>query len=380
MFYELARQLSLRGHKVHIIKHKILGSYKRDLDKLPRIFIHEIAPALVHRGGLPAGIIENLLFTINSVLLGIRLVKEESIDLIHANNYSPVIAGWVLSKITRRPFLVTIHDITTPHGLEFQKRWFQQFGHFTTQKALLAYFLEFLSIVLPKNIHTVSSASKQDILKIKKKNIYIIPNVTSAETCLAGDVSYDKNVLYIGRLVFYKNLEVILKAIRIVSDAEIHLIVVGDGPMREKWQNLAHSIGVADRVRFEGYVSDERKKELLRKTSALVLPSVWEGFGIVLLEAWGFRKPVIVSDLPPLNQIVEHGEDGVVANPFKPEEWAKYISILISDQKLAQRLGENGYAKLRKYYNSEDWTTRFETLYRQLIHEHSSSHSRRHWL
>ncbi|MEM2793435.1 MAG: glycosyltransferase family 4 protein, partial [Candidatus Methanomethylicia archaeon] len=130
-------------------------------------------------------------------------------------------------------------------------------------------------------------------------------------------------------------------------------------------------LGIMDKVEFKGHTSHEEKIEILRRASALVLPSLFEGFGMVILEAWAYKKPVIVADLPPLNQIVEHGRDGFIVNPFKPEEWMKYILLLTSNKEFAKELGFNGYSKLVEKYNIRNWITRFERLYKELIESFS---------
>ncbi|MEM2297859.1 MAG: glycosyltransferase, partial [Ignisphaera sp.] len=174
-------------------------------------------------------------------------------------------------------------------------------------------------------------------------------------------------IVFIGRLVFYKNLEVVLKALKCMSSQDVKLTVIGDGPMKKHWQKLAEDLGITDKVEFKGYVPHEEKIKILRRASALVLPSLFEGFGIVILEAWAYKKPVIVANTPPLNQIVEHGKNGFIVNAFEPKEWASYITILIDDKKLAKNLGASGYNKLTEKYGAKNWIISFERLYKEIV-------------
>jgi glycosyltransferase involved in cell wall biosynthesis len=82
--------------------------------------------------------------------------------------------------------------------------------------------------------------------------------------------------------------------------------------MRRDWEDLVKHYGLGDIVEFKGYVSHKEKLYYLSRCRALVLPSTFEGFGMVILEAWALRKPVIVTDVEPLNKIVEHGVDGYI--------------------------------------------------------------------
>ena len=372
MFYQIASELSKRGHKISIIKHKIIG--KEYTYNNNNIKVIEVYPAIEHKGRLPASFLQNFLYIINCVRSGLKIIKSEKVHVIHANNYSPVFAGWLISKLTHRPLVVTIHDVASLHGVDFWKKWMRQFGGFSYLKSVIGYIAELLTIRLAKNIHTVSTTSKNDILKLfpwkRKHNLCVITNGISLEYYDIPDIDeirYEDEIAFIGRLVFYKNLDVVLKAVSIVPRNNFKLTVLGNGPMRNHWEKLAIEYGVSKKVNFRGYVSHGEKLKVLRRVSALVLPSIFEGFGIVILEAWAFKKPVIVADVSPLNEIVEHGRDGFVADPYNPEEWAKYIKMLLEDRDLARKIGENGYRKLIDQYTVEKTVNKFEQLYKEVV-------------
>jgi len=116
-------------------------------------------------------------------------------------------------------------------------------------------------------------------------------------------------MVFIGRLVYYKHLEVVIEALKILRDkCNVRLVVLGDGPMRRDWENLVKHYGLGDIVEFKGYVSHKEKLYYLSRCRALVLPSTFEGFGMVILEAWALRKPSYRCrrlDVEPLNKIVD---------------------------------------------------------------------------
>ena len=92
IFYQLADQLARRGHKVFVIKHRMLksDSPRDDLNSLPsNVVIYEIDPAVEHKGGLPAGIFQNILYVLNSIKAGLKIIKNNRVDVIHCNNFSP---------------------------------------------------------------------------------------------------------------------------------------------------------------------------------------------------------------------------------------------------------------------------------------------------
>ena len=376
MFYQLAVQLAKRGHKVFVIKHRMLNSNSsRDsLNSLPlpsNVIVYEIDPAVEHKGGLPAGIIQNILYVFNSIKTGLKIIKRNRVDIIHCNTYSPVFAGWFLSKLTSIPLLVTIHDVGSLHGYNFWERWMQQFGRLSKIKAFIGYVSELLTIKLSKNIHTVSETSKKDILSFNPKcNVYVIPNSLNLEYYKLKSedrIEYGGFIVFIGRLVYYKHLEIVIEALRILrSKYNVKLVVLGDGPMRRYWESLVERYNLKDIVEFKGYVSHREKLYYLSKCRALVLPSTFEGFGMVILEAWALRKPVIVADVEPLNKIVTHGIDGYVVKN-RPEIWAKHIYLLAINEELSKKMGNNGYRKLVTKYGLDKQISDLERLYIKLV-------------
>jgi glycosyltransferase involved in cell wall biosynthesis len=375
MFYQLANQLGKKGHRVIVFKHKMSSDSSKDYSEnlSPNVIVYEVNPAVVHRGGLPAGILQNMLYVLNSIKAGLKIIKSNRVDIIHCNNYSPIFAGWLLSKLTGIPLLVTIHDVASLHGYNFWKKWMRQFGRFSKIKAFIGYTFELLTIKLSKNIHTVSKTSKRDILSFNSKcRVYVIPNTLNLEyykPVFENEIEYGDFIVFIGRLVYYKHLEVVIEALRILRDkCDVKLVVLGDGPMRGNWEDLVKRYNLKDVVEFKGYVSHEEKLYYLSKCRALVLPSIFEGFGIVILEAWALRKPVIVADVEPLNKIVTHEIDGhIVKN--RPESWAEHIHLLMTNKELSRQMGNNGYKKLVMEYNIDKQVNELEKLYTKLVTE-----------
>jgi len=377
MFYQLADYLGRRDHKVFVIKHRVLGLdlSKDNLGSLSsNVVVYEIDPAVEHKGGLPAGIFQNILYVLNSIKIGLKIIKSNQVDVIHCNNYSPVFAGWLLSKLTGVPLLVTIHDVASLHGYNFWQKWMKQFGRFSKIKGFIGYISELLTIKLSKNIHTVSETSRRDILPFNSKcHVYVMPNSLNLEYYkpVSGDkIEYGDFIVFIGRLVYYKHLEIVIEALRILRDrCNVKLVVLGDGPMRKSWENLVERYNLKDIVEFKGYVPHEKKLYYLSKCRALVLPSTFEGFGIVILEAWAFRKPVIVADVEPLNRIVEHGFNGFIMKKNSATTLAEYIHLLMSNEELSRRLGDNGYRKLIERYSLDRYVSEMEKLYVKIISE-----------
>ena len=117
--------------------------------------------------------------------------------------------------LTGVPLLITVHDVASLHGYDFWRRWMRQFSRLSKVKALIGYVSELLIIKLSKNIHTVSETSKRDILSFNSKcHVYVIPNSLNLEyykPISKNEIEYGDFIVFIGRLVYYKHLEVVIE-------------------------------------------------------------------------------------------------------------------------------------------------------------------------
>ena len=273
--------------------------------------------------------------------------------------------------MSKKPHIITIHDIYSIEGKEFWSRWYGQENN-ANAFCSLAFLAERMIVNMPFSIiHTVSDASRRDIEKLlfgQKKNITVIPNGINLNDYRANRITYDDFILYVGRLIFYKNVDKLIKAFKILIESgyDTRLVIIGDGPLKRYLYALIKKLNLEKKVSLLGRVSHTDKVMYLSRATALALPSIYEGFGIVILEAWALKKPVIVADVGPLNEIVEHGRDEFMADPYNPEEWAKYIKLLLENKDLAQKW-ENGYEKLINHYTVEKTVDKLERFYKQII-------------
>lgn len=180
-------------------------------------------------------------------------------------------------------------------------------------------------------------------------------------------------ILFIGRLVPYKGVDVLLRSLaRVTGSAWI----VGDGPLRESLETECRRLGVADRVRFTGAVSDAEVVAHLHACDVLVLPSVThaETFGVVQIEAMACGKPVIStnvrSGVPWVNR---DGETGLVVEPGDPRALAEAIERLASDDVLNRRMGEAGRARVAREFTLEGMAARTADLYRTVLAERTAT-------
>ncbi len=176
-------------------------------------------------------------------------------------------------------------------------------------------------------------------------------------------------VLFVGRLVPYKGVDVLIDA---MASVEATCLIVGDGPLRASLESHAASRGVSSRVRFLGGVSDADLAAHLHACDLFVLPSVTrqETFGVVQLEAMACGRPVVSTDLetgvPWVNQ---HETTGLVVRPGDAAALAAALTRLSGDPVLRERFGAAGRARVASQFTVEAMTRATTALYEEVVRD-----------
>jgi len=339
------------------------------------MIVHRIKPRVEYNSTLPPSMAQNILFIINAIRKGSEIIKHKRIDIIHTNSFSPLIVGSILSKIHKIPVVATIHDVYKDINW---KKWAQE-NNLSIISSIVGSLFEKICLKMPtSSIHAVSNATKQDLMDFKVKSVVkVIYNGIDFERYDRLDVKKDyKNyVIYIGRLVFYKNLDIVItsfgEVLKKLPDAKF--IIVGTGPMRQKWEKLVSELGLDQNIKFTGHISHEKKLELLGQSSALLLPSLVEGFGLVLLEAFAMCKPVLVANVRSYKEIVEEGTDGFMLPAYDIDAWSEKIIFLLRNKTISQKMGCQGRLKAENKFTMHDVADQTESLYFELCSKSKST-------
>lgn len=360
----IANNLARNGHKVWVITNNVKNEKYEESENLK---IVTVKPTIEYHGGLPPSFSENIQYVINAFREGRKLVKKEKIDIIHSNNFSPALAGSLISHFTNTPHITTIHDIFSIYEKDFWKKWAVQSKVSYINARLVPFFEKLMMEFRYDCIHTVSDATKADIQKIgTKKRICVIPNSFEIKVPIEVETKKEQFV-YLGRLVFYKNIEVILRAWDIVVKKypTAKLVIAGDGPYKTTLQNIAKNLKV--NITFAGYVTSEEKSKLISESNALLFPSLIEGFGLVILEAFSQKRPVLTSNIPPMSDIVEDQKTGYLIDPHDEKKWAERIIKLIKEPEISQKMGQAGFHVLKEKYNQEIFYQKIINMYQSVL-------------
>lgn len=270
-----------------------------------------VAPAvpLYTRSGRRS-LVEPLVFALG--LLRALLRSHEHVWDVASFPYLSVPVAWLLSRIKRRTLIVTWLEYWGPYWREYLG-WAAPVGQ----------LLERLALRCSPRIVVLSEHTRAQLLAygVAPERITVVPNGVDLERIRAVPEASERfDLVYVGRLVPHKQVELLILAVGRLRERrpDLRLLIIGDGPDRERLASLARSTGVAKAVRFTGRIGSEQQVYAHMKSSrALVLPSRREGFGTVIVEAWACGIPVVVCQGPD-NAAVELVDDPVKGRVAEP--------------------------------------------------------------
>lgn len=199
------------------------------------------------------------------------------------------------------------------------------------------------------------------------KRVEIIKNVISAPRIHKQQTGYF-TLLFLGLLGKNKGIYDLLECIRdhkVEFQGKLKLYIGGNGEI-EHVKQLIKEYGIADIVIFEGWVSGDKKIELLNKSDAYILPSYKEGLPISILEAMSYEMPIISTPVGGIPEIVSNGENGYLVEPGNKEDIYKAIMSLLNDADLRNRMGRISLSRVGEHL-PEYVEKQLETLYDSLL-------------
>lgn len=281
-----------------------------------------------------------------------RILKKIKPDILHTHLIYADILGLFAGRL-----LKIKKTFTTIHSTYFRKKispriYFKiyeiLFNFINPQTKIIAISNSVKNVVInqfkinPSRVHLVYNAiSKKNYTEIKETDFYKKFPISSQDFCL----------LFVGRLTKSKGLSYLLNAIKIINDESIKLIIVGDGEEREKLYNLTLELNLQSNVCFVG---EKKNVEYYYSISNLfVLPSTYEGFGLVLLEAFQAKLPVIASKIDGPSEIIKEGYNGILFENKNITSLSEKIKLIKKDKLLRQTLAINGFNTYNELFTME---------------------------
>ena len=304
--------------------------------------------------------------------------KGDRIDVLHAHDWLVADAGIGLKHVFRKPLFATIHstEIGRRNGIHFD---YEKMIHET--EAWLTY--EAWKVVCCSN-YMVSHvrwafSTPQDKLTMIPNGVNLGDYTKLEDEDLTQFRSryalpQEKIVLFVGRLVHEKGAQVLVNAMpKILQKANAKFIIVGNGYMKDRLSDLVRNMGLGHKAIFTGFVDDQTLKKLQKCADVSVVPSLFEPFGIVALEAMAAKSPVVVSDTGGLSEIVEHDVTGVKVYMGNPDSLAWGITRVLQDSGYANWIKTNAYKKVQEKYDWNKIAQQTKQAYETVLNEYSKS-------
>jgi glycogen(starch) synthase len=298
--------------------------------------------------------------------------SDSQVDILHAHDWLSATAAMGMKHMFRLPLVATIHstEYGRRNGLHTSyQRMIHDMEHWLVYEAWR---------VICCSQYMASHVSWA--LGLPPEKVDVIPNgVDWKEYAKPYDrknfrrrfaSQREKLVLFVGRLVHEKGASVLVEAIpKILSRVDAKFVIVGDGYMRDQLISRAQALHVESKVYVTGFLDDETVRLLYRAADVCVVPSLYEPFGIVALEAMAAKAPLVVSDVGGLSEIVEHDKTGVKIYANSPDSLAWAVTRVLTDSRYADTLRNGSYEKVQKVYDWNSIAAMTKTVYERVLQE-----------
>ncbi len=295
-----------------------------------------------------------------------KIIKRESIDILHAHIWNPASCRYAYSLGTKIPLITTEHD---PFHLPAFKNFFKKRSLKKVKKiiAISQNNKELLETIYPKQaqklklIHNGIDTTwwqsqllriTEDDIKTIKKDIFKAKEDTFIITCIA-------------ELHERKGQKYLLKAIPdIVADfPNTKVVFIGDGPNRDNLERLIRKLKIERHAILLG--KKKRIPRLLKSSNIFCLPSRREGFGLVNLEAMMIPLPIVATKAGGIPEVVT--DNGILVEPENSEALAKALKKLISNKDLRKKMAHAGYERILKRFDAKKMAEEYEKTYTEVI-------------
>ncbi len=206
----------------------------------------------------------------------------------------------------------------------------------------------------PMMVISESTAEEMYARGIKRELVHIVKcGIDHSVYCPAPDVpKYEQPTFaYVGRIKRYKCIDLAIKALPSIRQAipEARLMVVGTGDYLDDLKSLAADLKMEKHIEFTGFVSEEKKVEIMRRAHLLVYPSLKEGWGLTNIEANACGTPVLASRVPGLRDSVDEGVSGLLFERDDLAEFTAKITAILGDKQLREKLEKGAISHAAKF-------------------------------
>lgn len=267
-----------------------------------------------------------------------QLVRDLDYDILidDFSAFSPTLSP----LFTKKPVVAVIRNFFGTHAIKKYKLL-----------GIMAFLFERLGLKLYQNFVANSPSMAEQLGKMMPgKRIRVIPDSVD-ESIYSLEPTEGDYIVFLGRIdIYQKGLDTLLESFnRVIERKEVELTIVGGGKDIQKLRGMISRLDLEGKVRLEGKVYEQRKEELLSSCLFVCMPSRYESFGNVAIEAAACAKAVIGTRIPGLCDTIRDGETGILVKVDNPQELSQAMLRLLHDSALRRKLGQAG----------REWASRF---------------------
>jgi glycosyltransferase involved in cell wall biosynthesis len=288
---------------------------------------------------------------LGSLRAHVRALREIAPDIVHANLSSPWSCQYCIAGagLARRSRVVAVYQLGRPAVSNAQRR-----AKRLTSRAVDRHV----------GVGERTSREIEALVGLPAGSVVTIHNGVPDELPPALEHPRPGPIVgAIGRLEPQKGFDLLIRALPQLEG--VTLVLVGDGSERGPLERLAKDLGVAERVIWEGWI--DRARAYLGTFDVVALPSRFEGFPLVVLEALLARSAVVATDVGSVAEAVRHEETGLLVPPDDPAALAAALRRLFADPDLRRRVGEQGRRLVLERFTADHMSRGFERLYAELL-------------
>lgn len=303
-------------------------------------------------GFMPTSMLVSQINRLSSILA----LKKQNFDVFHPTFFHP----YFLDYLDNKPFVLTYHDLIK------EKLHLSHLDNGT---------LETKQLLLDKasQVIAISENTKVDILSYFDINpdkitvVYHSSMFNSMETYIDKTLKLPSDyLLYVGTRNYYKNFDNLIASLIPIfkKKPSLKLICAGGGNFNELETQKLKEIGLYDRIIQMGFSTDNTLYHLYKNAIAFIYPSLYEGFGIPILEAFACGCPVILSNTSCFPEVAQ--DAGMYFNPNEAEEMSQVIEQVIMDKALQEKLRANGF-KRQSDFSAEKTARKTLDVYKSIL-------------
>ncbi|MGF7119168.1 glycosyltransferase family 4 protein [Methanobacterium oryzae] len=305
----------------------------------------------------------SLISRFNFMIDAYKTGKNEDFDILVGYNFVTYPIAWKIAGKLKKPCVLRYHDM-------WIGEWIKNFG-------ISGIFGELMErYILSRDLDMILSVSEYTKNKLKRyfdpKKIIVIPNIVDVPQIKAH--KFQKlTICCVSRLVEYKRVDDLLRAVSIIKETvpDIQCKIIGSGTKEIYLKKLVKDLKISENVEFCGFIEDhDDVLKVVKASHVFCLPSVVEGFGIVIVEAMASGVPFVASNIPPLVE-ASGGKGGLFFEPKNYGEMADKIKYILNNKELQKSLGDEGISKSKEYMG-EKIAMKIESIYAKLIKDYKN--------